>query len=188
MEEFDINIKIEQIADELAKGVIERARRNLAVTRTRTGYRTKNGVTTPYKYKSKVDSSGRLSRSLTYNVVVKKSLFDIKFYGKGTQQYADVVEEGRKPNSKRPPVSAILNWMSVKKIRSRSASGRFVRTNTEEAKRQIAFLIARKIGKYGTEPVHYFKEAIEAEMESNWEKYNEEITKYIQTKINEGWL
>jgi hypothetical protein len=110
MEEKDLDIKIEAIIDELAEGVIERARRNLAVTRTRTGYCTKNGVTTPYKYKSKVDSSGR-----------------------------------------------------------------FVRTNTEEAKRQIAFLIDRKIGKYGTEPVHYFKEAIEAEMESNWEKYNEEI-------------
>jgi hypothetical protein len=188
MEEKDLDIKIEAIIDELAEGVIERARRNLAVTRTRTGYRTKNGVTTPYKYKSKVNASGNLSRSLSYNVRKKKDSYTIKFYGKGTQKYADVIEQGRKPNSKKPPIEPIIKWMKIKPIKLRSTSGQFVRTKSEDAIRQVAKLIARKIGKYGIEPVHYFKEAIDAELEVNWEKYNEEITKHIQTKINEGWL
>jgi hypothetical protein len=188
MEEKDLEIKIEEIFDKLAKGVIERARRNLAVTRTRTGYRTKNGVTTAYKYKSKVNASGNLSRSLTYNVVKKKGLYEIKFYGKGTQQYADVIEQGRRPNSKQPPVEPILKWMKMKPIKLRSTSGKFVKTKSEDELRQVAKLIARKIGKYGIEPVYYFKEAIDAELEVNWKKYNEEIIKYVQTKINEGWL
>lgn len=55
-------------------------------------------------------------------------------------KYGFFVEHGRSPG-KRPPKNAILEWMKAKGIRL-----------PEKQMEQVAFLIARKIGKKGTKP------------------------------------
>jgi hypothetical protein len=63
--------------------------------------------------------------------------------------YADVVERGRQPNRKPPPIAAILPWVQ------RNIPG-------VEDPRAAAFLIARSIGRKGTEGAHMFEEGAKA--------------------------
>lgn len=64
-------------------------------------------------------------------------------------QYADAVEQGRRPGRKPPPVSAILPWVQ------RNISG-------AEDPESAAFLIARSIGRKGTKGAHMFEEGAKA--------------------------
>lgn len=79
-----------------------------------------------------VNASGKLANSLRYEVKGGK----LRVYALG---YAPVMETGRK-GGKRPPVSAIEQWLSDKGIAPQGIS-----------KKSLAYLIARKIGKEGTE-------------------------------------
>lgn len=181
---MNVQEEIKKIIEEIADSIVERAKRNLKVTRTRTGYRKENGSVRTYKYKGNAYASGKLYNSLTYNIV-KRGGLEIKFYGKGTQQYADVIEEGRRPNSTPPPIAPIEQWIKLKKLKSRSRAGKFVRRQSD---RQLAIAISKKIGEFGIEGIHYWRDAIEAEMESASDELEKRIEQIIVTKINEGWL
>ena len=63
--------------------------------------------------------------------------------------YAIVMEEGRKPGAKMPPVDAIKLWV-VRKLG----------IPAQEAD-SVAFLVARSIAKKGTKGRHMFKEGLE---------------------------
>ena len=182
---LDLQKELEALLDKFAKNVIERAKRNLKVTRTRTGYRKEDGIVRKYKYKSNAMASGKLYNSLSSNIVKRGKGFQIKFYGKGTQKYADVMEEGRRPNSAPPPVAPIEAWLKIKKIKSRSRMGKFVKKQNDK---QIAIAISKKIGEFGIEGIHYWRDAIDAEMETIDDEVEANLVELITKKINEGWL
>lgn len=112
------------------------------------------------EYRSQLEadnnSNGELYKTLSYTVskgtsgwVVSISLAD----------YWRYVEYGRRPG-KMPPVSAIENWITVKRIIPHSIqlkSGKSVIPTLP----QLSFLIARKIGRDGTQGKHYFENAFE---------------------------
>jgi len=116
-------------------------------------------------------ASGTLEKSLAYRLKIKGKSIDISVYAKGkASQYFLARENGRKPG-KQPPVSAILDWMRIKPIKLRDKeSGKFQKP-TEALKKQVAFLIARKIGREGIKGWHAFDYA----MENIWDEYEAKV-------------
>ena len=116
-------------------------------------------------------ASGTLEKSLAYRLKIKGKSIDISIYAKGkASQYFLARENGRKPG-KQPPVDAILDWMRLKPIKLRDKeSGKFKKP-TEVLKRQVAFLIARKIGRDGIKGWHAFDYAFE----NIWDEYEAKV-------------
>ncbi len=67
-------------------------------------------------------------------------------------EYAEVVEEGRRPGQRMPPSSALVTWVEKKLgVPEEHAAG-------------VAFVIARSIGKRGFAGAHMFREGVKATM------------------------
>lgn len=86
------------------------------------------------------DATGSLS-NFTYHINLNGSYFELIF---SLQDYYYYVEYGRRAG-KQPPIEAIEEWIRVKPIIPYAVNGKVPDT------RQLAFLIARKIGREGTE-------------------------------------
>jgi hypothetical protein len=116
-------------------------------------------------------ASGTLEKSLKYRLQIKGQSINISIYAKGkASNYFLARENGRKPG-KQPPIDAILDWLRIKPIKLRDKqSGKFQKP-TEALKRQVAFLIARKIGKEGIKGWHAFDYA----MENIWDEYEAKV-------------
>ena len=125
-------------------------------------------------------ASGTLEKSLAYRLKIKGKSIDISVYAKGkASQYFLARENGRKPG-KQPPVSAILDWMRIKPIKLRDKeSGKFQKP-TEALKKQVAFLIARKIGRDGIKGWHAFDYA----MENIWDEYEAKVVEAYGKDFN----
>lgn len=82
------------------------------------------------------------------------------------------VEYGRRPSAKMPPVDAIMNWITVKKLVPRARNGKVPTTKS------LAFAIAKKIQKEGFySPGHHGKFPLQKSLQ--------EGTPYIQELANE---
>jgi hypothetical protein len=121
-------------------------------------------------------ASGTLEKSLKYRLQIKGQNINVSVYAKGkASQYFLARENGRKPG-KQPPVDAILEWMRIKPIKLRDKeSGKFKKP-TEALKRQVAFLIARKIGRDGIKGWKAFDYA----MENIWDEYESKVVAAYQ--------
>lgn len=117
-------------------------------------------------------SSGTLERSLAYRLQIKGQSINISIFAKGkASQYFLVRENGRRPGATPPPVSAILDWMRLKPIKLRDKeSGKFQKP-TDALKKQVAFLIARKIGRDGIKGWKAFDYAFE----NIWDEYESKV-------------
>ena len=92
------------------------------------------------------------------------------------EDYWKYVEYGREPGGKMPPLEPIIKWTSQKgldigrlserrarKIRSlktRRIKKTYKSISLLSLRKQLAFLIARKIAKKGIEPTHFFSEVV----------------------------
>lgn len=154
------------------RNVVERAQRNLGSTRVVNGK------------KRRADSSGNLRKSLTFSYKDNnKGLIVLKFRAKGTaSQYADVVEDGRRPG-KFPPISAILQWMKVKPIRLRSLKTNSFEKVTPARLNSAAFLIARSIAKKGIKGLKYYQDAVEAELADGGDEMLNAVASDIVARI-----
>lgn len=182
---MEIDAELELLLDDIAASIVERARRNIKVKRTREGVR--NGQT--YKFIASTNTTGKLHDSLRYRIVNRGGVPEMKFYSQGAQEYADVIEQGRKPKSRFPPPDKLMNWIEQKGLKPRDADGRFIRVkDMDKWRRGLAFVIGRKIAKHGFKGIHYWQEAIDAELEVRGKDIARTIEKYVVKKINEGWL
>lgn len=92
--------------------------------------------------------SGRLADSINQQII---SPFPNLVGAVGTPLfYGIVMEYGRRPGKKQPPVDVMKLWVK-----------RVLKVPEEEID-SVAFLVGRKIGTYGIEGKHYFKEGLEA--------------------------
>lgn len=111
-------------------------------------------------------ASGRLKNNLTYTFWKrgKKDVIIFTARDKDVREYADVIEEGRKPYpnnpAKTPPLEPIMGWLKMKGIPLRGKGGRFIERNDDNY-RNVARLVARSIRIRGIQGIHYFKEAFE---------------------------
>jgi hypothetical protein len=152
--------EFDKILNEYAATVVERAQSNLRIKRRVRG-----------KIVNRV-SSGNLLNSLIYKIKVRygKPTIDFTVDNDAAGQYADVIEFGRKPNSRMPPVSAIEKWIRMKPLKLRNRQGEFIKS-TESAIKAAAYNIARSIGKKGIEGINYYGEAID----DTWDDYKDKL-------------
>ncbi len=95
-----------------------------------------------------------------------------------SEDYFKYVDEGRKPFSKQPPISSIMNWMKTKKIQGRDEKGRFIPRKTS------AFLIARSIGINGIKPLNIKKKLINNILLNRSEAIKKGVSEDVQHYIN----
>jgi hypothetical protein len=163
----------ERAIQEMCDDIIERAQRNIGATRTIRGKRRRRV------------STGNLKNSLRYKLKRKSDGANVVFDAKGSaSKYWDVIERGRRPNKKPPPIDAIVDWIKKKPIRLQAKGGGFIKS-TPQAQRAAAYLIARAIGKRGIEGIHFYEEAIQAAIEDWGSRLEEAMAKDIAEKLKD---
>ena len=89
--------------------------------------------------------NGKLYKTLNYSISNEGITWVVTIH---LEDYWKYIEDGRRPGAKMPPVEAIKKWIEYKKILPRPIqlkSGKTVIPSTQ----QLAFVIARSIGKNG---------------------------------------
>lgn len=110
----------------------------------------------------KKSSSGKLASSLGFQITESPNGLTTKFTS--SVDYAAIVHDGRKKNSRMPPIAPIVRWMKQKPVRLRAQGGQFRKQN-EKAFRQAAFVIARSISRRGIKPFPFMAEAMNKEFD-----------------------
>lgn len=123
------------------------------------------------------NASGTLSKSITGIVKMNDKYLTVSI---SLKDYWKYIEYGTNPHF--PPVDKIREWIRVKPVLPRPlASGKLPTEN------QLAFLIGRKISKFGTKPKPFLNNTKE-EFDLVGKVYNatlELITKQLEQEINE---
>jgi len=166
--------EFENILNEYALAVVERAQSNLRIKRRVRG-----------KVVNRV-ASGRLLNSLYYNLKIRynKPTIDFTVSNDEAGKYADVIEFGRRPYpgdpTKRPPYKEIMKWIKLKPLKLRNRQGEFIRA-TESSIKSAAIAIAKSIGEKGIEGINYYQEAID----DTWDEYKDKLMEgYIKSVEN----
>lgn len=125
-----------------------------------------------YAYKTKLETedkiaSGRLVSSVSSYVDMGDGTYEVVLQ---MEDYWKYVENGRGPG-KYPPIDKILEWIEVRQIMPTPYNGKL------PTEKQLAFLIARKIGEEGIEPTNLLTETID--------QINEEYAVKIEEAIND---
>jgi len=150
---------------EFGNATVERAQRNLGATRSVRGKR------------RRAVSTDALRKSLKFTLRTSKSGYNFTFK---SLSYGKYVEYGRKPNSKQPPTEPILKWIKDKRIKPKE-EGKFVKATPARLK-GLAYMISRKIGKQGIEPLYFYRDAINDTLDEYGNRIADELTKQILTE------
>jgi hypothetical protein len=163
----------EDILNEYAVAVIERAQSNLRITR---------------RVRGKVvnrNASGHLAKSLYYKLKFRynKPTLDFTVSNDQAGKYADVIEFGRRAGAKMPPVKPIEAWIRLKPLKLRNSQGQFIKA-TESNIKSAAFAIAKSIGEKGIEGINYYQEAVD----DTWEEYKDKLIEGYVKGIEQRFL
>jgi hypothetical protein len=165
---------IDNILDNFAVAVVERAQRNLGATRTVNGK------------KRRAVSSGNLKNSLSFVRSETNNFQFVNFTATGTaRQYANMVEYGRRKGATPPPIDPIMKWIKTKPVRLQKKGGGFVKM-TPQAIRSAAFAISKSIGKNGIPAVMYYNNAVQEELADRGPQFLEALQKELTTRFNLG--
>ena len=119
-------------------------------------------------------ASGKLAESLSYHVNLGTNVYAVDI---SLLEYWKYIENGTRPHF--PPVSAIREWIRVKPVIPRPFANGKLPTES-----QLAFLIARKISRVGTEGINDFQRAndeVFARMEMS---LAEAVTEDLQRQVS----
>lgn len=101
-----------------------------------------------------------LSQSIQFNVQIFGSTYTMEI---AMENYWRWVEYGRKAG-KFPPLDPIIKWTAQKGFSINETAKKFGRKsrkiNRDAIRRQLAFLIARKISRKGTRPTHFASQVL----------------------------
>lgn len=115
-----------------------------------------------------LNATGRLRSSLTLDITTGDTFTNLKLgWNKEDVDYASAVETGRKAG-KQPPIADIEKWITDKGIDVRAfkkpaAKRKGLKSKPYDvlkARKSLAFIIARRIGRYGTEPTHFWSDVV----------------------------
>lgn len=117
-------------------------------------------------------ASGNLLNNIEFNVKTSDSTYSVIF---SMEDYWWYVENGRKAG-KWPPMDKILEWIKIKPILPRPSNEKL------PTPKQLAFLIARKIGEEGTQGTGDLSYSIE----TVFERYRQRIYEALYSDIDEA--
>ena len=114
------------------------------------------------RYKDKISeyASGKLYKTIDYTITSQNDAYLVTI---NLEEYWIFLEKGRRPGAKIPPVSAIEQWIKVRKILPRPVTLHNKKSIIPTVK-QLAFIIARSIAKNGIAPRPFMRESIEDTM------------------------
>ncbi len=124
----------------------------------------------------KKTNTGKLKNSLGYEIRQTKNGFIIEFIS--SENYAAIVEEGRKKGAKMPPSGAIDRWAIQRNIKgTRGKDGRF------QKRKSIVFAIRRSIADNGIKPVRFMGLAMTKEFNKLSKPLQEALTKDLEQML-----
>lgn len=118
--------------------------------------------------------SGKLINSIRYIFNKNNTSFEISME---MAEYWKYVENGRK-SGKFPPISAIREWVKVKRVIPRPYNGKLPTEN------QLAFLIARSISKNGIRPKPIFNDTLDDAMNDFENGLEDSFTKDVENEMD----
>lgn len=119
-------------------------------------------------------ASGKLINSIRYIFNKNNTSFEISME---MAEYWKYVENGRK-SGKFPPISAIREWVNVKRVIPRPYNGKLPTEN------QLAFLIARSISKKGIRPKPIFNDTLDDAMNDFENGLEDAFTKDVENEMD----
>lgn len=119
-------------------------------------------------------ASGKLLNSIRYIFNKNNTSFEISME---MAEYWKYVENGRK-SGKFPPISAIKEWVNVKRVIPRPYNGKLPTEN------QLAFLIARSISKNGIRPKPIFNDTLDDAMNDFENGLEDAFTKDVENEMD----
>lgn len=119
-------------------------------------------------------ASGKLLNSIRYIFNKNNTSFEISME---MAEYWKYVENGRK-SGKFPPISAIREWVNVKRVIPRPYNGKLPTEN------QLAFLIARSISKKGIRPKPIFNDTLDDTMNNFENGLEDAFTKDVENEMD----
>jgi hypothetical protein len=125
-------------------------------------------ATKQFPYAPGYDGKGTVRGGSPGDKIATRQLYD-SIQGSVTQtpdgpmaelEYADYfkyVNEGRRPERKRVPISVLLEWIKIRGVRFRNERGRFRRGSNLN----MAFAIQKNIYKYGIKPANIYDKGLD---------------------------
>lgn len=167
---------------DFADNVVRLAKINIGKTYTAKNSRGKS-------YKKRIDNSGKLRNSITSELKTRTEdgRFSKGFIIFKMLEYGLNVDKGRRAGKGVPP-QVLIDWIKKKPLRIRDLeTGSFVK-QTESRVKGLAYVINRKIKKYGIPATNFFTDAYESQEDKFMAEMQEAIAKdnleYISTKID----
>lgn len=189
------------LLDDFGKGVVENAVSNIRIIRKIGGKNRRR------------NASGTLAKNLKFDrKLTGRSTFLYFYAGGEASKYGEFIEEGVNGTEKRwgspfsfrggkIPISPILKWIKVKGIKPRNVDdeNRMKRSQFTSAAREskktgkevtmeklylrMAARMAKSISKKGIEPIHYFRDAIETELDKRDDAFLAALEKAISIRV-----
>lgn len=156
---------INKALHDLSDRIVEKARQNLKV-KTKTNFRGERWKST--KKARAISASGETGKSLGYEVLTSPSSYGVKFKGKiiASTYFTEYGRAAGKP----APTEPIKEWIKAKGVKpyetTESGGRKFVK-RTPARMDVMAYLIARKIGREGTQATYFFEAAVKKGIEEN---------------------
>ncbi len=167
---------------DFADNVVRLAKINIGKTYTAKNARGKS-------YKKRIDSTGKLRNSITSELKTRTEdgRFSKGFIIFKMLEYGLNVDKGRRAGKGVPP-QVLIDWIKKKPLRIRDLeTGSFVK-QTESRVKGLAYVINRKIKKYGIPATNFFTDAYESQEQKFMAEMQEAIAKdnleYISTQID----
>lgn len=134
------------------------------------------------RYKDKISeyASGKLYKTIDYSITSQNDSYLVTI---NLEEYWKFIEKGRRAGAKMPPVSAIENWIKIRKIIPRPLILKSGKQRVPTVP-QLAFIIARSIAKKGIKPRQFMRETIAETIETFKDKLSAAVREDVLENLN----